>query len=515
MKKIDIRKEFSEFLQSKQFTEIPNVSIVPQNDPSLLFVNSGMFPLGPYLRGEVQPPSKRLFNIQRCVRFDDIEEVGDDRHTSFFHMIGDWSIGDFFKETQIPMMAEFIFEKLGVDPNKFYVTVFEGNDIAPRDDEAIKLWTQVFEKYGVKARVSDVKFIGKECLPELVEGDRWEIGEDKTERIFAYPMKKNWWQRGNAAGELGGPDSEMFYETDRKHDTKYGEVCHVNCDCGRFIEIGNNVFMQYILNENGGWDPLPQKNVDFGGGLERFLLAVSGQSDIFLTEEFYPVIEELEKLSGQKYTEENKKQFQIIADHMRGAVFIIADGVFPSNKDQGYILRRLLRRAIRASRKIGIETNFAKGIVEVIINMFSQYYPYLEERKTSIIEEVEKEEKKFINTISKGLKELERIIYTSQAVQLQSKEAKEISIVTPEQVFDLYQTYGFPVEMTLEEVKSVVKEKGLDFDEKEILKQVRDLIKHHQELSRSGAEQKFKGGLADTSEKTTAFHSTAHLFLEA
>ena len=523
MHEINVRDEFLNFFTSKGFQQIPNMSLAPQNDPSLLLVNSGMFPLVPFLTGQVEPPSKRLMNVQRCVRFrgsgnDDIEEVGDNRHTTFFHMLGDWSIGDFFKDTQIPLIAEFLFEKLKLDPTKFFVTVFEGNEFAPRDDESISLWKDIFKKYGIDAKVSSVKFEYSANEERVIAPSDWSIMSDPNEKIFLYPMKKNWWKRGDAPGELGGPDTEMFYAVDMNHNNKYGPVCHVNCDCGRFIELGNNVFMQYIKNDKNGWDELPQKNVDFGGGLERMSVAASGQNDIFLTSDFYPIIRKLEELSGKKYEmEENKRAMRIIADHMRCAVFVISDGVIPSNKDNGYAARRVIRRAVRFARDLGVEATFAKEITEVIINISRKYYPHLEENTFFIIEQIAKEEQKFSNTLNKGLRELEKIIYESSAIQKNAKDKQELSdvIITPEQIFNLYQTYGFPIEMTLEEVKTIAKEKELNFKEEGLLENVHEYIKKHQEISRAGMEQKFKGGLADTTIKTTMLHTTAHLFLEA
>ena len=523
MQEINVRDEFLKFFKSKGFQQIPNMSLAPLNDPSLLLVNSGMFPLVPFLTGQVTPPSKKLVNIQRCVRFrgsgnDDIDEVGDNRHTTFFHMLGDWSIGDFFKETQIPLIAEFLFEILKLNPEKFFVTVFEGNEFASRDDESIQLWKDVFKKYGIDAKVSSIKFEYSENQEKVIAPTEWLVTKDPNEKIFLYPMKKNWWKRGDAIGEPGGPDTEMFYAVDINHNDKYGPICHVNCDCGRFIELGNNVFMQYIKNEKNGWDELPQKNVDFGGGLERISVAASGQNDIFLTSDFYPIIQKLEELSGKKYDiEENKRAMRIIADHMRCAVFVISDGVIPSNKDNGYAARRVIRRAVRFARYLGVEATFAKEITEVIINIFRNYYPHLEENTFFIIEQIEKEEQKFSNTLNKGLKELEKIIYESSAVQKrdEGKQDTYAVIITPEQIFNLYQTYGFPIEMTLEEVKTIAKEKELQFKEEGLLETVHEYIQKHQEISRAGMEQKFKGGLADTAEETTALHTTAHLFLEA
>jgi alanyl-tRNA synthetase len=511
MNQIDIRKEWIDFMKSRGHDEVPNVPLLPENDPTLLFVNSGMFPLVKYLSGQVESPSKRLFNVQRCVRFDDIEEVGDDRHTSFFHMMGNWSLGDYFKDTQLPQLFEFLVDILKIDPSRLYVTVFEGNESAPRDEESIKIWKEIFHKYTIEAEVSNINFDQKSADPLLKPNPNWSMDKNPNERIFAYPMKKNWWKRGDAVGELGGPDSEIFYDTKRTHDMKYGAVCHVNCDCGRFIEIGNNVFMQYVKNEQGGWDPLPQKNVDFGGGLERIAMAVMHESDIFLTPEFYPIIQKIEEISKSKY-ENNKKAFQIIADHMRGATFIIADGAVPSNKDQGYIVRRLIRRSIRQAKYLDIENNFAKEVVTVIVEMFKSQYPFLEEKQNFIVEEIEKEESKFNKTLQKGLFELLKLITDNQLIQPTTKPKFNISA---EQVFNLYQSYGFPIELSIEEIKDLTSAQGLMIDENELKENIKQYIKIHQEASRAGSEQKFKGGLADSSEKTTAFHSTAHLFLEA
>lgn len=501
---MDVKQKYIEYMNSTGHTQIPNVSLLPQNDSSLLFVNSGMFPLVPYLSGIVDPPSNKLFNVQRCARFngreDDIEEVGDNRHLSFFHMLGNWSIGDYFKETQIPQITKFLVEVLGIDPKRLYVTVFEGDELVPKDDESIKIWKDVFQKYDIAAHDSDfkIRYIdGKEIINVK---NNWKVGEN-NERIFSYPYKKNWWMRGDVVGELGGPDSEIFYDTYLPHNKKYGEICHVNCDCGKFVELGNNVFMQYIKNENGGWDKLEQKNVDFGGGLERLIMVAMGESDILKTYFFWPIIEKIESLCGFKY-EDKKIEYAIIADHIRAAVFTIADGAIPSNKDAGYCVRRLIRRSIRNGLKLGIDQEFLSILVEVVIDIYRSDYPHLEDKKDFIITEIQKEEKKFANTIKGGLKELAKI-------------SSDISNITAENIFNLYSTYGFPLEMSIEEIQLIARDKNLPFDSKTILTQTKELIKNHQEISRAGLDKKFKGGLADSLEQTTRLHTAAHLFLES
>lgn len=481
----ELRRKFIKYLESKGHKQIPNISLLPQNDPTLLFVNSGMFPLVPYLSGEKHPMGKRLFNIQRCIRTEDIEEVADNRHHTMFEMLGNWSLGDYFKEVQIPNMLELYVEEFGLDPSKLYVTVFGGNEHQPLDTESIELWKKAFKKYGINAEFSEDIHVFDDS------------GKIKNPNFKIFPYTDNWWQRGEAAGELGGSDTELFYDTG-KAMFKIDEKEHINSESGRFVEIGNSVFMQYKLDKDLKWQELPQKNVDFGGGFERITAAVQGVQDNYETDLFKPIIEKIETISGISFKEEDqKKNFRIIADHIRASVFLLGDEVAPSNKDQGYILRRLIRRAIRFARFLNIDQNFTREAAKTIIEAYKHSYPQLEANQDMIYNEIEKEEIKFRRTLERGLKELEKI--TGRGEQINGEKA-----------FWLYETYGFPLEMIIEEIQE---QEGFNA---ELLK--KDFYKAqeaHQAKSRAGAEQKFKGGLADHSEETKRLHTAHHLLLAA
>ncbi len=493
-----LRADFINFWTEspRNFKEVPNVSLIPNVDSTLLFVNSGMFPLAPYLGGQPHPLGKRLVDIQRCLRtnYDEMIEIGDNRHTLMFEMIGDWSLGDFTKEDQIPWILEFWIKVCGMDPKRLYVTVFAGDDDAPRDTKAIELWQEAFAKYGVKAEFSeDIHNIPS----NLEEGQNWPY------RIFPYPKKKNWWERAHAPGELGGPTSEMFY--DMGFIEKKDESYHVNDDSGRFIEIGNNVFMEYRLSPDMKWVPLEQKNIDFGGGFERVTMIVQGKKDIFETDIYESIVQKIEELSSKEYKTNGKdneftKYFRILADHSRAATFILADGVYPSNKDQGYILRRFIRRLIRYGLKLGIDRDFTKDLAIAVIEKMSYAYPHLKENENMIVDEIEKEEIKFRRTLELGLRHLQKII---QDQDLRSNKL----IFSGAQAFDLYETYGFPIELTLDELNLS------EEDSQNLIKDFEVEEQKHRDQSRAGAEQKFKGGLADASEETTKLHTAHHLLL--
>ncbi|MCX6800450.1 MAG: alanine--tRNA ligase-related protein, partial [Candidatus Falkowbacteria bacterium] len=341
----EIRQLYLNFFQEKSHAIINSASLIPENDPSLLFVNSGMSPLVPYLLGERHPAGVRLTNSQKCFRAEDIDEVGDNRHNTFFEMLGNWSLGDYFKKDQLNWWYEFLIEKIGLDPIRLYQTVYLGDTAKniPRDSDSVSILLEIFKKYHINAN------IGPDTENKGTDGPGRAI-DFELERIFAY-RDKNWWQRGDRVGELGGPDSETFYDTKKSHNEKFGKYCHLNCDCGRFIEIGNSVFMQY-QKETNGWKELPSKNVDFGGGLERIVMASANQNNIFKTDLFLNIINKIESLSGKLYSE-FEKEFEIIADHIKAATFIMGDslGIAPSNTDQGYIVRRLIRRAVRFAKK--------------------------------------------------------------------------------------------------------------------------------------------------------------------
>lgn len=499
----DIRKAFSDFMtmSPRSHVEVPNVSLIPVNDPTILFTNSGMFPLVPYLSGEPHPKGKRLYNFQRSFRSapKDIAEIGDNRHTSMFEMMGNWSLGDYFKEKQIPWVFELFTKYFELDPHRIYVSVWGGDEVVPRDDVSIEIWKDTFAKHGIQAEFSeDITLIPS----NLKESKQFKF------RIFPYGKSDNWWQRGEAPGELGGPSSELFYdlgETAVKQD-EY----HINDDSGRFIEIGNSVFMEYKLDENMNWQRLEQRNVDFGGGFERVVMCAQDKTDIFETDIYQPIIDKIAEISGKEYKTNGKENdytasFRILADHGRAATFLIADGVIPANKDQGYILRSLIRRMIRTSRKLEIDGSFTREIAVSVVNRMEAHYPHLSENVNAIYNELEKEELKFIKTIDRGLKELQK--YTGLGVQITGKDA-----------FFIYETYGFPIEMIIEEISNPnINDPGdlTDADIKKITQEFEQELAKHKELSRAGAEKKFKGGLADSSEKTTALHTTHHLLLAA
>ncbi len=475
-----ILEKFLAFYKARGHKQVPNVSLVPENDPTLLYVNSGMFPLVPYLSGEPHPLGKRIMNVQRCLRFfEDLENVGEtNRHTTAFHMLGNWSLGDYFKEEQLYWFYEFLVADLGLEPKKMYATVFAGDADAPKDEESIRIIKEIFAMYGIEA--------------------------NEDERIFAYDKEDNWWQRGEAVGELGGPDSEVYYYIG---EDGYGEGKDPAKHQDEFLEIGNSVFMQYKKTDKG-WEELPQKNVDFGGGLERLAMVVQGYRDIYLTDNFYPMIEKLVQLSGKDYKKEDKevkKAMRIVADHMRAAVFLAMDGVLPGNKDQGYILRRLIRRVVRAGKSLGLEKDISVGLVPVVGNMFSWLYPDLEKKKTQIQEAFALEEDKFRKTLSKGARESEKIM-PEILYAVKSKNIETLSSYA----FDMYQSFGYPFEMFLEDVKDAAG--GLDkVFEAELAEDFNNKFEKHQEKSRTGAERKFKGGLADHSEQVIKYHTATHL----
>ena len=411
-----LRKLFADFYKSNNHVEVPSIPLVPKDDPTTLFTGSGMQQLVPYLLGEIHPVGTRLYNVQRCIRAQDIDEVGDNRHDSFFEMIGNWSLGDYFKKEQLSWLSGFLINKLHLDPHKLYVTAFKGVDGLPQDDEVIKIWKQEFEKVGIKADVGS--------------------------RIFLYGAG-NWWSRAGAPsnmppGEPGGPDSEVFYEfTQVEHDKKFGETCHPNCDCGRFLEIGNSVFMQYKKNDDGTFSPLPKQNVDFGGGLERLIMAMENNPDMFETSLFSPIIDEIEKITKLSYADEvNKPAMRIVADHFKASVFLIKDGVLPSNKEQGYVLRRLLRRLTVKLRNLLGKLPSAEEVAEVsekVLKMYEGIYFNPSEDIQLVKPVITDEIKKFSVSLEKGMKLIEKIPTINGKI-----------------AFDLYQSYGFPLEVTME-----------------------------------------------------------------
>ena len=454
----ELRNKYIEFFKKKNHTEINTSSLIPENDPSVLFTTAGMHPLVPYLLGEKHPAGKRITDVQKCLRTGDIDEVGDTSHLTFFEMLGNWSLGDYFKDESVRMSFEFLTEELGIPKEKLSVTCFEGDEKVPKDEETAKIW----ESLGIP-----------------------------KERIYFYGRGENWW---GPAGETGpcGPDTEIFYDTGKE---KCSEHCGPSCNCGKYLEIWNNVFMGYNKDNEGNYTELQQKNVDTGLGLERVLAIMNGKTSVYDTELFHGIIKKIEEVSGKKYDETTAREFRIIADHMRAATFVLGDdkAVTPSNVDQGYVLRRLIRRTSRQLRKLGVEGSKMGEISETIIDQYQDVYPELSRNREFILSELEKEEQTFNKTLDKGLKAAEKIF----------EIIKDEPTLSGGLAFKLYDTFGFPIELTQE----LAAEKGKNVDVEEFNKK----FKEHQEKSRQGAAQKFKGGLADHSEETTKLHTATHL----
>lgn len=459
----ELRKIYLDYYKSKGHAVISSASLIPENDPTVLFTTAGMHPLVPYLLGEKHPAGNRLTDVQICVRTGDIEEVGDPTHCTFFEMLGRWSLGDYFKEYAISCSYDFLLNHLEFDKSKFAVTVFKGDEDCPRDDESAEFW----KKMGV---------------PE--------------DRIFFLPKENNWWGPAGVTGPCG-PDTEMFIDTGKP---KCSDGCSPACDCGKYVEIGNDVFMQYFKNADGTFSPLKQKNVDEGMGLERMLCILNGYKSVYETDLFKPAIALIENLSGHKYDESETvtKAMRIIADHIRTSTFLIGDvkGIVPSNVDQGYILRRLIRRAVRFGRIIDLPERSLSKIAEQYISQYQDVYQYLLTNKDRIVSELDKEEIRFSNTLQQGLKEFEKVITHIPTKTISGKTA-----------FRLYDTFGFPIEMTEE----LARENGFEVD----VQGYEDAFKEHQKKSQAGAEQKFHGGLADNSEETAKLHTATHLLHSA
>jgi alanyl-tRNA synthetase len=441
------------------------------------------------LLGQEHPAGVRLVDSQICLRAQDIEEVGDNHHTTFFEMLGNWSLGDYFKQDQLPSIFEFFTKVIGLDPQRIYVSCFIGNQAQniPKDNESAAIWEEIFKGVGIEAKQVDIG--------SSEEGYR--VGE-QAGRIFFYG-DKNWWCRAGRAdlmpaGEPGGPDSEVFYLFPYVvHDKKYGELCHPNCDCGRYAEIGNSVFMEY-LKTAAGFDKLPKKNVDYGGGLERLAAAVIDSPDMYRGSLLWPVIEKLAEISGKNY-DSHTSSMRVVADHLRGATFLAIDQVVPSNKEQGYVMRRLIRRAVRFAFELGIEQDLAKSIVPVITDMYREDMPEVAEVEQPVIDIIDHEENLFRKTLRAGVREFSKL-----AGQKLSGET----------IFRLYDTYGFPVELSVEEAFTANVELDPDWRQK-----FDELMELQKERSRSATKGEFKGGLADQSEITTKYHTATHLMHRA
>ena len=518
-----LREMFQSFMETKGHKRIQSASVIPENDPTVLFTTAGMHPLVPYLLGQKHPAGTRLTDVQKCIRTGDIDDVGDPSHLTFFEMLGNWSLGDYFKKEMIPWSWEFLTspDYLGLDKDKLAFTVFEGDADCPRDDEAADIWRSM------------------------------GVAED---HLFFLPKEHNWWGPAGVTGPCG-PDTEMFIITKEP----CGPKCSPACKCGAYLEIWNDVFMQYNKQQDGTFIPLEQKNVDTGMGLERTICVLTGKKSVYETEIFERILGKIEELSGKQYTpnDENTKAFRIIADHMRTSTFILGDdrGVSPSNTDQGYILRRLIRRAVRYGMSLGMQDGFTAEIAQVIIDQYKAVYPELDRNAAFVTEQLKLEEGRFARTLKQGEKEfekvynntvntkalLESILSAEDKIAFAQEMAKvkklrpspdmlpiieaanaadeaalvaavnarmaSLNMLDGRSAFKLYDTFGFPIEMTIE----LAAEKGLTVDEADFAER----FKQHQEKSHQGAEQKFKGGLADHSEQTAKLHTATHLLHSA
>ena len=487
----EIRNAYLKFFEERGHVVIPRAPLVLHDDPTTLFTGSGMQPIIPYLLGEPHREGKRIVDSQTCLRAQDIDDIGDNRHTTFFEMLGNWSMGDYFKQQQIEWMWEFLIDVVGLDPSKLYVTCYIGNSefgIA-KDTDAADVWARLFATRDLSNGQADIG----------TEEAGYARGMKSGERIFFYDGSKNWWSRnGNEAktpvGDPCGPDTEMFYDFGTPHDTSYGEHCHPNCDCGRFMEIGNNVFMAYKKVAEGQFEELAQKNVDHGSGLERIAAAKLDNPDVFRISLLWPIIEKLQRLSGKNY-ESHTESMRVIADHLRAATFLAVDGCVPSNKQQGYVMRRLLRRAIRYSFDLGIEQNFMQEIVPVIADLYADDFPEVKASRDDVIAVLVKEEKAFRQTLRKGLKELARMSETG---------------IDGAALFTLYDTYGFPVELSTEEAykqgTALPDDWRAQFDAHMAEQRAR---------SQTAAKGTFKGGLGGQTLQHKKYHTATHLMYQA
>jgi alanyl-tRNA synthetase len=489
----EIRQAYLDFFKARGHAQIPRALLVPQNDPSTLFTGSGMQPMIPYLLGEKHPAGNRLVNSQVCLRSQDIDDIGDDKHTTTFEMLGNWSLGDYFKTEQIQWISEFLFDVVGLDPKNVYVSCYIGNKKynIPRDDQAIELWQAEFKKRGIEAKVVEIG--------SSENGDK--IGMQGG-RIFLYDGKENWWSRngdeeGTLVGDPCGPDSEMFYDFGEQfHDElKWGKA-HPASDSSRFFEIGNNVFMGYKKIAEGKFELLSAPNIDHGSGLERIAAAAIDNPDVYRISLLKPIIEKLEKISGKNY-ESHNESMRVIADHLRGATFLAVDGIVPSNKEQGYVMRRLMRRSIRFAFDLGIEQNFLEQIVPVIADLYKDDYPEVAEHRAKVIEILVKEEKVFRQTLRKGLAEFGKLTQVSHSL-------------SGEAIFKLYDTYGFPVELSKEEAFK----QAIDISETAD-KEFGDLMQEQRARSQTAVKGTFKGGLGGQTLQHKKYHTATHLMYQA
>ena len=488
MKAQEIRLKYLDFYSKQAHAVIKRAPLILTDDPTTLFTGAGMQPMIPYLLGEPHPEGKRIADSQTCLRAQDIDDIGDNRHTTFFEMLGNWSLGDYFKKEQINWMWQFLSEEVGLDMNRVYITCYIGDDRygIPKDTEAAEVWAGLYEIAGLSSGQAD---IGSEEAG-------YARGIHPGERIFYYDGSKNWWSRNGGPettpiGDPCGPDSEMFYEFDFiEHDPKFGEHCHPNCDCGRFMEIGNNVFMAYKKVADGVFEPLEKPNIDHGSGLERIAAAVNNDPDVFKISLLWPIVEKLQDLSGKQYAS-HTESMRVIADHLRAATFMAVDGCVPSNKEQGYVMRRLLRRAIRYSFDLGIEQNFLEEVVPVIADLYEADFPEVKENREQIIAVLVKEEKAFRQTLRKGLRQMQQYIDDG---------------LTGEELFTLYDTFGFPVELSTEEayrqgIKLSDNWRG-EFDRR---------MAEQRQRSKTARKGQFSGGLEGHDPIHLKYHTATHL----
>lgn len=454
MKAIEIRNKYLDFFKRHGHAVIPSAPLIPENDPSVLFTTAGMQPLVPYLLGEKHPEGTRLTDFQKCLRTNDIDEVGDNRHLTYFEMLGNWSLGDYFKEESIAMSFEFLTKELGIPVEKLSVTCFAGDEDCQRDEVTASCWR-------------------KAGIPE--------------DRIYYFGKDDNWW----IAGEEGpcGPDTEMFYDTGKP---KCSENCNPSCGCGKYVEIWNNVFMEFFKTKDGKYTKLKQHNVDTGLGLERMTMLLQGKETPFDTELFKPVMDKLQELAGENDSIESRR---IVSEHLRSSMMIIQDGGLPSNVDRGYILRRLIRRMVRHLRKLQINLNELGELIDLNIDTLKEMYPELHQNSNKIKSVIIEEKDKFEKTLERGEREFNKI------VNRMKNDGKDT--ISGQDLFTLYETYGFPPEVT----QDLAREAGLKVDTTEFDK----LFKEHQAKSRMGSEQKFKGGLAGTGEQEVRYHTATHL----
>ena len=484
----EIRLKYLDFYRKQAHAVIKRAPLILTDDPTTLFTGAGMQPMIPYLLGEPHPEGKRIADSQTCLRAQDIDDIGDNRHTTFFEMLGNWSLGDYFKKEQINWMWQFLSEEVGLDMNRIYITCYIGDERynIPKDTEAAEIWAELYETAGLSSGQAD---IGSE---EAGYARGIKLGE----RIFYYDGSKNWWSRNGGPettpiGDPCGPDSEMFYEFDFiEHDPKFGEHCHPNCDCGRFMEIGNNVFMAYKKVADGMFEPLEKPNIDHGSGLERIAAAANNNPDVFKISLLWPIVEKLQDLSGKQYAS-HTESMRVIADHLRAATFMAVDGCVPSNKEQGYVMRRLLRRAIRYSFDLGIEQNFLQEVVPVIADLYEADFPEVKENREQIIAVLVKEEKAFRQTLRKGLKQMQQYIDDG---------------LTGEELFTLYDTFGFPVELSTEEAyKQGIKLSDnwrTEFDAR---------MAEQRQRSKTARKGQFSGGLEGHDPIHLKCHTATHL----